>query len=148
MATVHSPKEGEGRAANTNFRRLAAYIFGGNEASTKIAMTAPVHMGRTDSGNTMQFVMPAQYKLEDLPKPLDPTISFSRSDSGLHAAVIFGGFVNETRIREKEKELADWLKMRNLDIAGPFEVLGYNPPYELVDRRNEVLVKVVERKNS
>lgn len=147
MATVHSSGNGEGRSENSNFRRLAGYIFGGNETSAKISMTAPVHMGRTDVGSTMQFVMPSQYKLEDLPKPLDPSISFSMSDSGQYAAVIFGGFTNPEKILEKEHELADWLKMRNLDIIGPFEVLGYNPPYELVDRRNEILVKVVERKN-
>jgi hypothetical protein len=85
--------------------------------------------------------------MEDLPKPLDASITFSMSDSGQYAALIFGGFISDSRIREKEHELMEWLKMRNLVVNGPFEVLGYNPPYELVDRRNEILVKVVTKNN-
>ncbi len=146
MATVHSPREGEGRSTNSNFRRLAGYIFGGNASSEKIAMTAPVHMSRTEQGNTMQFVMPSSYDMKDLPRPLDPSITLDRSEGGLYAAVVFGGFADEKTTNEKERELKAWLDKKNFDIVGPVELLGYNAPYEILGRRNEVLVKVVERK--
>jgi hypothetical protein len=140
MATVRSPRSGEDRAASSNFRRLANYIFGGNASSSQIAMTAPVHMRSDEKGNTMQFVMPSKYTLEDLPKPLDPSITFSLSDSGHYAAIIFGGFATENRIKEKEQELSAWMKEKGMEPIGPYEVLGYNPPYELVGRRNEIIV--------
>jgi hypothetical protein len=140
MATVRSPRTGEERSASPNFRRLANYIFGGNASSSQIAMTAPVHMRSDEKENTMQFVMPSKYTIDELPKPLDPSISFSLSDSGHYAAIIFGGFATENRIREKEQQLTAWMKEKGMEPTGPFEVLGYNPPYELVGRRNEVIV--------
>lgn len=145
MATVRSPRIVDERSANPNFRRLAKYIFGGNASTQQIPMTAPVHMRHDEKENIMQFVMPSRFALEDLPKPLDPSISLSISDSGQYAALVFGGFATDSRIREKELELATWLKEKGIPIIGHFEVLGYNPPYELVDRRNEIIVKVAEK---
>jgi hypothetical protein len=43
------------------FRRVASYIFGGNDKNESISMTAPVFM---EMGNNtkMAFVMPKNYK--------------------------------------------------------------------------------------
>ncbi len=40
------------------FQAIAGYIFGGNDAGEKIAMTTPV---LTTRGGTMQFMMPSVY---------------------------------------------------------------------------------------
>ena len=72
------------RAAEAGFKRLAAYIFGGNRAGQDIAMTAPVVQQQDgvsivdmtapvlqepgDGEWTMAFVMPSGYTLETLPQ--------------------------------------------------------------------------------
>ena len=57
------------------FRRLAGYIFGGNERSQSIAMTAPVQETLTDGNPLMAFTMPSEHTLEDLPAPNDERVS-------------------------------------------------------------------------
>ena len=49
------------------FRRIAGYIFGGNERQQSIAMTAPVHMWESGEESLMAFTMPSEHKMEDLP---------------------------------------------------------------------------------
>ena len=53
------------------FRRIAGYIFGGNERQQSIAMTAPVHMWESGNESLMAFTMPSEHKIEDLPNPTD-----------------------------------------------------------------------------
>ena len=53
------------------FRRIAGYIFGGNERQQSIAMTAPVHMWQSGQESLMAFTMPSEHKMKDLPKPND-----------------------------------------------------------------------------
>ena len=59
------------------FRRIAGYIFGGNERQQSIAMTAPVHMWRSGEESLMAFTMPSEHKMEDLPKPNDSGVEYS-----------------------------------------------------------------------
>ena len=53
------------------FRRIAGYIFGGNERQQSIAMTAPVHMWQSGEESLMAFTMPSEHNMKDLPKPND-----------------------------------------------------------------------------
>jgi hypothetical protein len=58
-------------ADNQGFRTLAGYIFGDNESSEKMQMTAPVESrdaGKSDE-ITYGFVMESKYTLETLPTP-------------------------------------------------------------------------------
>ena len=50
LATVHSTSSTYRTLAYSGFRKLAGFIFGGNETNTNIAMTSPVHMDINDSG--------------------------------------------------------------------------------------------------
>jgi hypothetical protein len=36
------------------------------------------------------------------------------------------------------------LKANGLSYTGKFSYLGYNPPYQVIGRRNEVVVELVE----
>ena len=55
---------------NSGFRRLAGYIFGGNDRDMEIAMTAPVEE-TLEAEPTMAFTMPSEHRIEDLPAPED-----------------------------------------------------------------------------
>lgn len=74
LATVYSSANSYRELSGSGFRRLAGYIFGGNESDTKIAMTSPVHMDINDSKSSMSFVMPDEYEMENLPKPNDSEV--------------------------------------------------------------------------
>ena len=142
MATVSKPRQGEERGANQNFRTLAGYIFGGNKAEKKIAMTAPVHMERDSNSNKMSFVLPSGYKMSDLPDPNDTSIKLHYSDEGYYAALQFGGFAGESKIKKKEAELKELLHKKGYEVAGTFNYLGYNAPWDIINRENDIIVKI------
>jgi len=129
-------------SASTNFRRLAGYIFGGNREEKKIAMTAPVHMESSDSGSRMSFVMPSSMELKDLPVPQDQGVHIAQVGADTVAVLRFSGFAGDNDIRTKKLELMQWLQTKKIPVTSQFRYLGYNPPYQLVNRRNEVAVSV------
>ena len=143
MATVSKPRQGEEQGANQNFRTLAGYIFGGNSAEKKIAMTAPVYMEREPNTNKMSFVLPSGYKMTDLPNPNDTTIKLHYSDEGYYAALLFGGFASENKIKKKEAELMELMHKKGYEVAGNCNYLGYNAPWDIINRENEIIVKII-----
>ncbi len=127
---------------NSGFRILAGYIFGGNKENEKIAMTSPVRMGTEDSGNSMSFVLPSNMEFDNLPTPENEKIILHQSQPVYAAAVRYGGYTNEREIEKKKAELVEVLKGLNLEYDRNFEYLGYNAPYDMINRRNEVLVEL------
>jgi len=79
VATINSNAKTYKELSGPGFQKLAGYIFGGNEANTKISMTTPVQMDINDSVSTMSFVMPSSYTKENLPKPNDPGVIIKHS---------------------------------------------------------------------
>jgi len=142
MATVSKPRQGEERGANQNFRTLAVYIFGGNKTEKKIAMTAPVYMERDTETNKMSFVLPSGYKMADLPDPNDTSIKLHYSDEGYYAALPFGGFAGESKIKRKEEELKQLLHKKGYEEVGSYNYLGYNAPWDIINRENDIIVKI------
>jgi hypothetical protein len=128
--------------ANTGFRILAGYIFGGNESNEKIAMTSPVSM-EIDDTSKMSFMVPAGYDETSLPKPTNSKIYFEKQDQKIMAAIQFGGWTNDEKIEEYKKKLAGLLEKNGIQHSGKFTYLGYDPPYTLVGRRNEVVVELL-----
>lgn len=129
-------------SSGTGFRILAGYIFGSNSEDTKIPMTAPVHMGQDSSGYFMSFVMPTAYELEKLPVPDNGQIRLHESSPAHMASVRFDGFANDEKIEKHKAELRAYLESKDISYTEPFIFLGYNPPYQMVNRRNEVVVKI------
>jgi hypothetical protein len=121
---------------------LAGYIFGGNDAKKQIAMTSPVHMDINDSISSMSFVMPAAYNADNLPKPNDATVSINKTADEYVAAIKFSGFASDEDIKNQTERLKNALKAASITYYGNFRYLGYNPPYQLVGRRNEVIINV------
>lgn len=56
------------------------------------------------------------------------------------AALQFGGFASDACIQKNIQLLAQSLNAKGITYHGNFRFLGYNPPYQLIGRRNEVIV--------
>jgi len=142
LATVKGSQTEYRTSANRHFRVLAGYIFGGNEEGESIAMTSPVHLSLDDAGSTMSFVMPASLEQEDLPTPNDKGITFQEAGEKYVVAVRFGGWANDKKIHKHMEFLLNALETMNVQPLSEPWYMGYNPPFQVLNRRNEVAVEV------
>jgi hypothetical protein len=142
FAYVEMPSDSYKRSSNNGFRMLAGYIFGGNEENQKIAMTSPVKMDMEDSV-TMMFMVPDKYEIDDLPTPNNQKVRFKTEPEKVVAAISFGGWANDQKIEKYSQKLASLLDKNGIKHANTFSYLGYNPPYEIFNRRNEIIVEVM-----
>jgi hypothetical protein len=148
-------------ASSQGFRLIAAYIFGQNQVSQKIAMTAPVTVEEKSPQSakiamtapvgieakagkwTVSFVMPSEYTMESIPKPINPLVQLRQIPAVKKAVISFTGFYNEQKVTEKTMELDAWIKARNLQPSGVPNFARYNPPWTLpFMRRNEVMISL------
>ena len=128
--------------SSKGFRTLAGYIFGGNDRQQKIAMTSPVVMNM-DSDVTMKFLVPAEYSMDQLPKPDNAEVRFATEKERTMAAITFGGFANDETIKQHKDELFKLLDAAGIQHTGQWSFLGYDPPFKLLGRKNEVVVEVL-----
>lgn len=128
-------------SGNNGFRTVANYIFGGNSKQQKIAMTAPVIMNMGDSAS-MSFVMPAEYEMNDLPKPASDQVQIRKQESKTLAVLRFGGYSDDEKIRKYAKRLEDVLIENKIKVKSALLYMGYNAPWDVVNRRNEVAFEV------
>jgi len=142
MATINSTAKSYKELSSPGFRQLAGYIFGGNSTKQKIAMTSPVHMDINDSVSSMSFVMPEGNTQDNLPEPNDTKIKISASTAEYVAAIRFGGFASDKKIEEYTEKLKSALIAKSYSFYGSFRFLGYNPPFQLWGRRNEIIVSI------
>ncbi len=131
--------------SSSGFRTLAGYIFGSNANNEKIAMTSPVAMPLNDS-ISMMFMVPAQYDLDDLPKPNNSLVQFKQEPAKTVAAIRFSGWANDDKIAFYTNKLTQLLAAQNIAHLSDFSYLGYNPPYEVLNRRNEIIVSIQTEK--
>ncbi|QWE18052.1 SOUL family heme-binding protein [Polynucleobacter corsicus] len=152
-------------ASSQGFRLIAAFIFGQNQVSEKISMTAPVAIEAArstkiamtvpvgieagkDSGKgsnqwVFSFVMPSEYTMATLPKPLNPLVTIRELPAQRRAAITFSGFYNEAKVLEKTKALEEWIKTKQWQVIGNPQFARYNPPWSIpFMRRNEILITV------
>jgi hypothetical protein len=127
---------------NKGFGTVANYIFGGNQQQQKIAMTAPVIMNMSDTEASMSFVMPSQYQLAELPTPNSTAVSLVSQDSMKLAVLRFGGFSSDEKIAKHAQLLTQVLKENNIQTKGSLLYMGYNAPWDLINRRNEVAFQI------
>jgi hypothetical protein len=125
------------------FRRLAGFIFGGNDQQKKIAMTAPVQETLSAARPEMAFTMPDEYTLEDLPTPDDSRVSLHKVPARVVAVVTFSGWATAGRIARFEGQLRATLEQNAIEVAGDASLNQYNPPWTLPFlRRNEIVIEV------
>jgi len=105
-------------------------------------MTAPVHMGLEEGKSFMQFVMPSAYKMNELPQPTNSDIKLRHTKAETLAAIRFGGWASELDIQQHIAELDSLLAKEGISHLGNFRYLGYNSPYRILNRRNEIIVGI------
>ena len=138
-------------AVGTGFRVLAAYIFGGNEAKAKVAMTTPVAqsqkiamttpVAQSGAGSTwvVQFSMPSEFALDTLPRPKDPRIRIVTNPAKRMVVLEFSGIPTTSSLEARSAELREWVVQRDLAVEEPPQFLFYDSPFTLPwNRRNEV----------
>ena len=125
--------------SNSQFRVLAAYIFGANQQNEEIGMTSPVNMVQSEQSE-MLFLMPNRYDMSNLPTPNNQKIKIIEMQERTVAAIKFSGYATSSKIAHKKKELLKVLNDNRVSHKNQFEVLVYDPPYKIINRRNELIV--------
>jgi len=142
FATIQSSAKNYRELSGNGFRKIAGYIFGNNESSSKIAMTTPVHMDISDEGSSMSFVMPEKYKESDLPKPKDAGVHIVKSSPQYVAVISFGGYADDESIQENRNLLLKLIQKKGIKVTGEYSFLGYNAPFQFWSRKNEVVIPI------
>ena len=155
QTTIEADEEA---ARNEGFRRLARYIFGGNTAKTKIAMTAPVAQKQSEkiamtapvatargaAGEwVIRFFMPSEHSLESLPVPNDERVQLVGVPAETVAVLRYSGTATLDAIASHTDQLLKTLRDNGFNTDGePFSWF-YDPPWTIpFRRRNEVAVKL------
>ena len=147
-----------GSAINTGFRRLARYIFGGNEPNReiamtapvaqraegqRIAMTAPVAQAPSSEGWVVTFYMPPGSRLAEMPRPLDSQVRLREQPARRVAVLRFSGLATAGNLERHANELRQRVAARGETASGALSYAFYNPPWTLPwARRNEVMLEL------
>jgi len=167
---VMGSKRYKNRHESQMFMELFRYIAGVNQEQEKIEMTRPVVVfhnvtKETPLGNyedlCMCFYLPAKYQAdhdhsderssrhaaEVPPQPLDNSAVYLYTAPAHHVFVRrFGGYALTHNQWEKEMEAleADLVYDRHSYQQGQYYTAGYNSPWKLHNRRNEVWMQCLE----
>lgn len=148
-----------GSAIDEGFRRLARFIFGGNEPSRsiamtapvaqrqggeRIAMTAPVAQTRSEGVWIVTFYMPRGSTLDAMPRPLDSRVTLRETPARRVAVLRFNGLATQRSLDEHAVTLRGLIAARGERAVGSVTYAFYNPPWTLPwARRNEVMLELV-----
>jgi hypothetical protein len=141
FTSVKLSTKGYKNSSSKGFSILARYIFGNNERNEKISMTSPVSISLEDS-MTMMFMVPKKLNKDMLPKPNQSGIEFKEEPAKTVAAIRFSGWANDTKIEKYKQNLKAALDAEGIKYSNQFYFFGYNAPYEVFNRKNEVIVEL------
>ena len=152
------------KTGNEAFRILAGYIFGDNQSSTKMNMTAPVESeaiqtsermnmtapvfsNKNVNGYTYRFVMESKYTQETLPVPNNSKIRITEIKDRVMAVISFSGRWSQKNFDKHEQILVNDLKNEGIGVASEAIYARYNAPFTpWFLRRNEIMFEI-EYKN-
>ena len=133
-------------ALNEGFRRIASYIFGGNDQEMEIAMTAPVISTRVENEeetHEILFVMPREHQFDKLPRPNLQSVQLEERRLSKVAVISFGGWATSERATYYEQQLKEEVEKLGLEIYGEYMVAQYNSPWAIPPfRKNEIIIQV------
>ena len=149
---------------NEAFRILAGYIFGDNQSSMKMNMTAPVESeaiqpsermnmtapvfsNKNINGYTYRFVMESKYTQETLPVPNNSKIRITEIKNRVMAVIGFSGRWSQKNFEKHEQILVNDLENEGIGVASEAIYARYNAPFTpWFLRRNEIMFEI-EYKN-
>ncbi|WP_405235970.1 SOUL family heme-binding protein [Lentisalinibacter orientalis] len=150
-----------GESGGRGFRILAGYIFGDNQASEKMAMTAPVTREPAESVKMnmtvpviservagaqryrYQFVMERKYTRETLPVPDDERVTIREIPARTMAVHRYSGRWTASNFEKHTSILLRALERDGIEIVGTPRSAAYNAPFTPPFlRRNEILVEI------
>ena len=126
---------------SVSFRNLASYIFGNNNENKNIGMTSPVIVDLFES-EKMYFIMPSSYQIDNIPLPTNKSIHLSYIPSCKKAVIQYSGFTSKKMEAKKIIQLKLALDNMNINYKNDFQVLVYDSPYKLFNRKNEICVTI------
>lgn len=141
FTSVKLSTKGYKNSSSKGFSILAGYIFGNNDRNQKISMTSPVTMSLEDS-MTMMFMVPKKFEKKMLPKPNESNIEFKQEPAKTVAAITFSGWADDKKIEKFKQRLKSSLDAEGITYSNRFFFFGYNAPYEVFNRKNEVIVEL------
>ena len=145
---------------NEAFRILAGYIFGDNQSSMKMNMTAPVEsevypssekMNMTApvfsneniNGYTYRFVMESKYTKETLPVPNNSKIRITEIEDRVMAVISFSGRWSQKNFKKHEQILNKDLSDMGIGTLSEAIYARYNAPFTpWFLRRNEIMYEI------
>jgi len=135
---------GPGRRPSVGgFRRIAGYIFGGNQDRTSIAMTAPVETWVEEGREWMAFTMPSAYTLDTLPLPVDGGVLLTECEGRDVAVLSFSGRFHQSKSQKLGQRLRSMVVEQGLRPTQEPILAVYDGPMTLpFKRRNEMLLPV------
>ncbi|XP_053193144.1 heme-binding protein 2 [Scomber japonicus] len=131
----------------TCFGKLFNYIQGKNKNKAKVEMTAPVTC-RVEPGAgpaceskfTISFYIPEEHQ-ENPPEPSDSDVFVEHRKEMTVYVRTYGGFAKEKAKREELKKLIESLQRDGVPFVDqPFYTAGYDSPFKLTNRTNEVWI--------
>lgn len=132
-------------ALRSGFMRLFKYIQGNNQKSVKVEMTSPVtcliNPGEgpaCESTFTVSFYIPEEHQA-DPPSPSTPEVIIENRKEFTVFVRTFGGFANSVNTRDELLKLIESLRRDGMSFKeAPYYRVGYDSPFKLINRRNEV----------
>jgi len=132
------------------FNILFNYISGDNTTQTNLEMTSPVISKNIEmtapvlsEKDTIAFVLPEEYTLENTPKPNDERVKIKQIPERHVAALRFTGRWTTTNFAKKSKQLLKELQTSNIKTKGNIFTMRYSGPITpWFLRRNEVATEV------
>ncbi|XP_065112894.1 heme-binding protein 2 [Paramisgurnus dabryanus] len=132
-------------AFSTGFRRLFKYIQGTNEKKCSVEMTAPVSCKiepgagpACESTFTVSFYIPEEHQT-DPPTPSDADVFIENRPEFTAFVRTYGGFANSVNSHEELQKLIESLNKDGMKFKeAPYYRAGYDSPFKLTNRKNEV----------
>ena len=131
------------QATDAGFRKLFDYISGANKDGIKIPMASPVAvkivpLPQGKSNYTIFFFVPFAYQ-SNTSIPTDPTLSIASLPALTAYVGQFSGYNTDKVLQEETQKIKNAMTKYGVQFVEQYSfTAGYDPPYRIIGRHNEV----------